>query len=99
MAARQHSDLCAFDNLFSRNLPNILEKIFFYLDYASFKTCSDVNTTWKNLLTSKPIVKKARSKFKREIKRIENKRLSPNKRVVGTKLYVLALYLLSKIGP
>ena len=68
MAASQPSDSCAFDKLFSRNLPYILEKIFFYLDYESFKTCSDVNTTWKNLLTSELYVKKARSEFKREIK-------------------------------
>ena len=42
----------AFDKLFSWNVPHILEKIFFSLDYKSFKTCMEVCQTWKDLLES-----------------------------------------------
>ena len=41
-----------FDTLFSRNVPHILEKIFFSLDHKSFKTSMEVCQTWKDLLTS-----------------------------------------------
>ena len=49
---------CAFDTLFARSVPHILENIFFSLDYKSFKTCMDVNKTWKELLSSEPYQKK-----------------------------------------
>ena len=39
-----------FDKFFLRNVPHILEKIFFSLDYMSFKTCMRVNKTWRDLL-------------------------------------------------
>ena len=44
--------LSAFDTLFARNVPHILEHIFFSLDYKSFKMCTSVNKTWRELLTS-----------------------------------------------
>ena len=53
----------AFDKLFSRNVPAILEQIFFSLDYESFKTCFKVCTTWKGLMTSAPFQKKAKLCF------------------------------------
>ena len=43
---------CAFEMLFTRNVPHILEKIFFSLDYESFQTCFKVNSTWNELLSS-----------------------------------------------
>ena len=43
---------CAFEMLFTRNVPHILENIFFSLDYESFQTCFKVNSTWNELLSS-----------------------------------------------
>ena len=44
--------------LYYRNVPHILEKIFFNLDYESFKTCMEVCQTWKKLLSSAPYQEK-----------------------------------------
>ena len=40
---------CAFDKVLSKNVPHILEKIFFSLDYNSFISCQDVCNTWNGL--------------------------------------------------
>ena len=55
---------CAFDKLFTKNVPDILEKIFFSSDYGSFKNCLKVNTTWNKLLTSESYKKKAKTVYK-----------------------------------
>ena len=60
-------DPCAFDILFSRNVPHLLEKIFFFLDYESYKTCLEVSIVWKELLTSKSFQMKGKSVFRKEI--------------------------------
>ena len=36
----------------ARSVPHILEKIFFSLDYTSFKTCMNVSETWRKLLST-----------------------------------------------
>ena len=38
--------------LFTESVPHVLEKIFFSLDYESFKTCKEVSISWNKLLTS-----------------------------------------------
>ena len=48
----ENCDPSALDALFTRNVPHILENIFFSLDYKSFKTCMSVNKTWRELLTT-----------------------------------------------
>ena len=53
MAATAVHD-CVFDQLRSKTVPHILEKIFFALDYESYKICFEVSTTWRRLLTSEP---------------------------------------------
>ena len=40
---------CAFDALFARSVPHLLERIFFALDFDSFEACSRVNQTWEDL--------------------------------------------------
>ena len=45
-------DESPFDKLFTKSVPHILEKIFFSLDYASFTKYMEVNTAWRELLTS-----------------------------------------------
>ena len=57
------ADCCAFDKVLSRNVPHILEKIFFSLDYDSYKKCCEVNSTWKQLIASKPFQKRAKYTF------------------------------------
>ena len=66
MAAR-FGDPCGFDILFGTHVPHILEKIFLYLDYESFKTCTEVNSVWKRQLTSESFQEKAKSMFQEEI--------------------------------
>ena len=58
---------CKFEILFTKCVPHILENIFFSLDYKSYKTCRDVSTTWKELLTSDSYLKKEKSVFYDEI--------------------------------
>ena len=57
----------AFDTLFSKNMPHILEAIFFSLDYESYKVCLDVSMVWKSMLTSKAFQKKGESVFHKDI--------------------------------
>ena len=57
----------AFDTLFTKNVPHILEKIFLSLDYKSFKTCQRACNSWNVLLTSASMIKKARSVFQEDI--------------------------------
>ena len=48
-------DSCPFDKLFSKNVPHILEKIFFPViseDYKSIMLCLKVCKKWHSLLTS-----------------------------------------------
>ena len=52
MEPGENCDPSAFDTLFERNVPHILEGIFFSLDYKSFKTCMSVNKTWRVLRTT-----------------------------------------------
>ena len=36
----KHEGHSAFDTLFTKSVPHIIEKIFFTLDYNSFKICT-----------------------------------------------------------
>ena len=56
-----------FDTLFEKTLHNVLEKIFFSLDYKSYTTCLEVSMAWKELLTSKSFQKKGKSVFSKEL--------------------------------
>ena len=67
---------CAFDKLFARNVPHILEMIFFSLDYESFKKCVEVNRAWKEQITSMSFQVKAKSMFAKEIQKDQEKLLA-----------------------
>ena len=54
---------CEFDRLFIRNVPHVLEKVFFSLDYASFKKCLEVSKLWQDLLTTESFLRKGKSLF------------------------------------
>ena len=58
-----------FDKLFTKSVPHILERVFFSLDYASFKKCMEVNTAWHELLTSESFKRLGKSKFCNDIER------------------------------
>ena len=58
---------CEFDRLITKSVPHILEKIFFSLDYISFKNCLEVCVTWNGLLTSKSFQRAGRCVFRGEI--------------------------------
>ena len=45
-------EVSAFDMLFTRNVPHILENIFFSLDNRSYLSCFNVNRAWNELLSS-----------------------------------------------
>ena len=54
-----HAISCEFDRLFNRNVPHILEKIFFSLDLASFKSCKNVSSWWNELFMTESYCEKA----------------------------------------
>ena len=64
---------CAFDKMFQTHVPHILEKIFLYLDYDTFKRCVQVNRTWNELLRSEYMQRKAKTVFNIEILQDEEK--------------------------
>ena len=73
MDVKKIADTCAFDTLFTKNVPHILERIFLSLDYYTFNECLRVNKAWNCLLTSESFKVKAK-KFHKEIEE-ENKEL------------------------
>ena len=60
-----------FDQLGTKYVPHILEKIFFALDFESFKTAIEVSDTWRRLLTSEPFQRLAKLRFRRDIEEDE----------------------------
>ena len=49
---------CAFDKLFNRSLPSVLEKIFLSLDSASLKKCREVCKAWNGMIKTEPFQRK-----------------------------------------
>ena len=49
----------AFEKLFTTSVPHVLEKIFFSLDYESFKACHEVCKDWSELLSTESSKQKA----------------------------------------
>ena len=77
----------AFDTLFRKNnVPHLLEKIFFSLDYDSFMACRMVNKDWNKLLSSERYVEESH-KMLLEKKKNEEKlcEYSGNGNVVGVR--------------
>ena len=58
---------CAFDTLFEKHVPHILENIFLSVDHEAFKACLEVNHAWNGLLKSDSFQTKAKSLFRDEI--------------------------------
>ena len=53
-------DKSEFEKLFKKNVPHILENIFFSLDYESYKASHKVCTAWNQLLSSDSYIQKER---------------------------------------
>ena len=60
---------CAFNILFTKSVPHIIEKIFLSLDYESFKNCMEVSKTWRSLLSSERFQLMGESMFCEELQR------------------------------
>ena len=80
MRGRENGDPIGFSTLFIKSVPHILEKIFFSLDYKSFKTCTEVNNAWKELLTSESFIVRGRELFQDEILKDEKTLLDASER-------------------
>ena len=63
---------CDFDVLLTKHVPHILEKIFFSLDYGSYKKCFEVSSAWHKLLASERYHRKGKCLFSEEILRDED---------------------------
>ena len=72
-------DRCAFNILLKRNVPHILEQIFFSLDYESFKKCLEVNKYWKEFLRSVLFQKKTTFVYEKGIRNDEKKLIDTSK--------------------
>ena len=73
MAADEQSEPVQFFSWFSTSFPHILQKIFFSLDYQSYKTSLEVSNEWKSVLTSETWKTKVKSVFKEGIMEDVNK--------------------------
>ena len=73
MAADEQNAPVQFFSWFSTSFPHILQKIFFSLDYQSYKTCLEVSNEWKSVLTSETYKTKVKSVFKKGIMEDEKK--------------------------
>ena len=60
---------CEFDKLFTKFVPHILEKIFFSMDYESYKNCLEVSKSWNNLFTSESFLRRGKSVFSEDIQK------------------------------
>ena len=73
MASKEASAPCAFDKLFAKNVPHIMDKIFFSLDFVSFKVSSEVSKSWNTLLKSESIQRKAKLIYTEDMSLYEGK--------------------------
>ena len=69
MEAKRASLECSFNKLFTKNVPHIREKIFFNLDYTSFKQCMEVSSAWHELLKSDSYKRLGKINFQKDIRR------------------------------
>ena len=62
-----------FNELSTKNVPHILENIFLYLDYESYKNCLRVSISWNKLLSQASFRKKAKLVLKEGIQKDRKK--------------------------
>ena len=64
--------LSIFDAVSTRSVPHILEKIFFSLDYNSFKKCMKVSNIWRQILSTKSYQRRLEDLFDENKKNEQN---------------------------
>ena len=64
MTSSDPVDPVIFEQFRNINVPDIIRKIFFYLDYDSFKMCQGVSKSWRDLLTSDLFVRRGKLVFR-----------------------------------
>ena len=47
---KENKDSCDFSTLLTKNVPHIMENIFFSMDYESYQMCLEISIVWKELL-------------------------------------------------
>ena len=72
-------DQSAFNKLFKTDVPHILEKVFFSLDYESYKKCHEVCKAWNRLLSSQPNINKARKMLMENGQKLKKAKEEDNK--------------------
>ena len=92
MAAEEHLE--GFDKLLAKNVPHIIEGIFFSLDYPSFKTCLRVSKRWYELLTTDTMQKKARASFREGLLEDEKRLCDAARRGDALEIRVVILWWL-----
>ena len=78
--SRETMELCTIDTLFYKNVPHIIEKIFFSMDKESFLACCNVSKTWKKTLTSEAFQKQRKFMFHEEILMLEKELLEASQK-------------------
>ena len=73
MACKEYDVPSSLEALFTRDMWHILEKIFFSLDYKSYKKCLEVNKVWHELLTSESYQRKGKLVFQDDLMKEEDK--------------------------
>ena len=61
------ADTSAFSKLFTKNVPQIFEKIFLSLDYTSFRNCHEVCNAWSEVLMTESFKIKIICKYSAEM--------------------------------
>ena len=56
-----------FDQLFNKNIPHILEKIFLSLDYKSFKRCHEVCKAWREIVENESFRRRSKALYHDEM--------------------------------
>ena len=79
MSVEKDRETDILNRLLLKNVPHILEKIFFYLDYESYITCYKVCTIWNKLLASETFQNRAKSVYQKELLEDEEKLYAASK--------------------
>ena len=64
---------CEFDRLITKSVLHIHDKIFFSLDYESYKKCLEVSKSWNDLLTSEYFLRRGKSLFCEDLQKVKMK--------------------------
>ena len=83
-----------FDQLFNKNIPHILEKIFLSLDYKSFKRCHEVCKAWREIVENESFRRRSKALYHDEmVDDLFNATMAANPKDISWLLFIgAALY-------